>query len=102
MNRFGDFLRLAGDALNFAVFGAFLWTTLALKGLALSHYQSVGPLPPLSREGLDSLLSDPHKATQLWHLVAAWLFAVAAAGCAWMTLLGARWAFHFVLRILNR
>ena len=99
-------MRVIGDGVNMAVLFVFLWVGLTLKDMAITQFRAAGVLPELSRSGLarelQALQNAPGDAERYLHLGAAWFLAVAAAGCGWMALLGTRWAFHCVLRALNR
>lgn len=94
--------RLSGDAVNFGILGIFAWATFALKAAAVEQYRAAGPLPSQSLASLAEMAgTNPFAVIQYWHLVAAWGLGIAAAGCGWMTVLGSRWAYHFILRVLN-
>ena len=106
LNHMAEAFRFVGECANLAALLAFVWATLTLKDMASEQFRAAGSLPALTTAGLKGELSAiqaaPETAERYWHLGAAWFLVVAAAGCAWMALLGARWAFHFVLRLLNR
>jgi TRAP-type C4-dicarboxylate transport system permease small subunit len=102
MFKFRVAVRVVGDTFNLAALAAFAWAAVHLEELALHHYEMALPLPSFDRGGFEALLSDQERMISLWHLGASWVFAVAAAGSAWMAVLGGRWAYHFVLRTANR
>lgn len=102
MQHIATALRAAGDIANVAAMLFFGWAALALKNAAYEQYIAGGGRPVFSQATVSALATDPASAIQYWHLVAAWGLFVASAGCAWMFVLGIRWNYHLMLRVLNR
>jgi|HigsolmetaAR201D_1030396.scaffolds.fasta_scaffold08466_3 hypothetical protein len=92
-----NLLRLIGDLANAAFVICFAVATLKLWGVALSQLAAAGGMPPLSIDGALGLLSGAGLGTVV-HWILAWVSAVGAVGCAWMTVLGTRWLYHWLLR----
>ncbi|MDW9478753.1 hypothetical protein GOB57_08550 [Sinorhizobium meliloti] len=95
-------VRAAGDIANIAAVLFFGWAAIALKNAAYEQYLAGGGRPVFSQATISAVLADPSSALQYGHLLAAWCLFVGSAGCVWMLVLGIRWNFHLVLRLLNR
>ncbi|MBY3150969.1 hypothetical protein HFO56_00805 [Rhizobium laguerreae] len=102
MQHIATALRAAGDLANVAAMLFFGWAANFLKAAGFEHYRMAGGTPSVSRATITALVADPTSALRYGHFLAAWGFFVASAGCAWMLILGLRWNYHFILRLLNR
>jgi hypothetical protein len=94
-------LRKIGGAFNVALAAGFAWAAFRLYGEAAARLELAGGLPPLSFEAAKAIVLSPVAPAVAGNLGIAWLCAVAAAGCGFMALLGARWSFHAGLRLVS-
>lgn len=95
-------LRTAGDVANAVAMIAFGWAALSLQALCLVHFAEAGGIPRLDMGVISGIVADPSSGWRYLHLVFAWGYGVASVGCAWMTVLGLRWNYHLLIRVLNR
>lgn len=106
-------LRFVGDLANIAAFAGFVWAAFTLKGMAVDRIDRAGGLDAITPDAVShafSALIQTDKPQETAALVAspyidlgmAWLLIVACGGCIWMSMLGARWGYHYLLRLLNR
>lgn len=89
----------AGAAANIAMMTGFAWATAHLWGVASEAFASAGGVPSLSVSHLQALATDPALPSMAAGYATAWFASVGAAGCAFMTALGIRWAYHALLRM---
>ena len=105
-------LRSAGAAFNAALLVACVWLSASLYGAGMSHLEAAGGLassatvrsalsdPGILLAWVAGFFADPGAPGRAAGYFAAWLAFIGSAGCAWMAILGARWAYHAVLRLL--
>jgi hypothetical protein len=91
-------LRFVGVGANIAILGIFAWSTYQFAQAAQSNFEQLLPMPEFSMESLITLLFAPETPLKALAATKMWLFFVMAAGCGWMTLLGARWLYHTSLK----
>lgn len=94
-------LRKIGGAVNVTLATGFAWAAFRLYGEACARLELAGGIPPLSLEAARTLVLSTAAPAVAGNLGVAWLCAVAAAGCGFMALLGARWSFHAGLRLIS-
>ena len=87
-----------GAMMNIAMVGGFAFATALLWNKASTSFQAAGGIQPLSMSHAQALASDPALPSIAAGYAVAWIALVGAAGCAFMTALGARWGYHAVLR----
>jgi len=97
-----DSLRIFGNGINVLAAVAFAYLTWKLFGLASHHMAAGGALPSMTAEGLKAFMELPDMKQRLVHWTLAWFYGIGTAGLGWMTLLGIRWTYHAVLRLLSR
>jgi hypothetical protein len=102
MQHFANALRAAGDIANVVAMLFFGWAALFLKAAGIEQYHAAGGTPQISQATIAEIVADPTSLVRYGHLVAAWGLFVASAGCAWMLILGMRWNYHLILRLMNR
>jgi hypothetical protein len=102
MQHIATAFRAAGDLANVAAMLFFGWAAILLKSAAFDQYRAAGGTPSFSQATVAAIVGDPASALRYGHLLAAWGLFVASAGCAWMLILGLRWNYHLILRLLNR
>jgi hypothetical protein len=95
-------IRMAGDAFNVASLFAFGFATIWFKSSASEHFSRIESYPEVSVTGVVEYLKSADVYSNATDIGLAWLYTVATLGCGWMTILGLRWGYHFVLRMLNR
>lgn len=93
--------RFLGDAANAALLAVFAMATVKLYGLAGHYLAAAGGWPHPSLAYLEQVVLAPDARERILAWLAAWFCLVAAAGCAWMTILGLRWAYHALLRVIS-
>jgi len=97
-----DSLRIFGNGINALAVLAFAFLTYKLFGLASHHLAAGGPFPVPSADGIKAFAQLPDVKQRLMHWTLAWFYGIGTAGLGWMTLLGIRWTYHAVLRLLSR
>lgn len=101
-------MRWAGAATNAALALAFLYAALRLYGYGAASLSASGGLPDLDARLLTepslifgaaaAFLTEPGALSRVVGYAVAWLCFIAAAGCGWMALLGARWLYNAAAR----
>jgi hypothetical protein len=91
-------LAFSGMAVNVALLAVFAWGMTTLFGVSAEAFSNAGGIPPLSTTEIQSAVLDPNAPTRAANYTVAWFAAVGAAGCTFMTALGARWAYHALSR----
>ncbi len=93
-------LACVGAAVNLALLAGFAWGTIKLSALSSRAFHAAGGLPDITASALESMALDPVLPSKAADYATAWFAAVGAGGCAFMTALGLRWAYHGLSRIL--
>lgn len=94
------YVRFAGDLMNVLLLAVFAVAAFKLHAMAGAYLAAAGGLPHPSISYLEQLALSPDAPDRIVLWAAAWLCWIGALGSAWMALLGARWAYHALLRIL--
>lgn len=93
-------LAFVGAAVNIALLAGFAWGAMKLSSLSSGAFQAAGGVPDITSGALQSMALDPALPSKAADYATAWFAAVGAGGCAFMTALGMRWAYHGISRIL--
>jgi len=105
-------LRLVGGAFNVALALAFAWLAASFYGTGIAWLEAAGGLaspamlraaatePAVALGWISGFVTGPDPLGRIASYAVAWMALIAAAGCAWMAVLGFRWAYHAVLRAL--
>jgi hypothetical protein len=93
-------LAFLGAAANLALLAGFAWGAMKLYGISSGAFAAAGGMPDISVSGAQGMVLNPALPTKATDYATAWFAAVGAGGCAIMTALGLRWAYHGLSRIL--
>lgn len=93
-------LAFVGAAVNLALLAGFSWGTIKLSDISSVAFHAAGGVPDISSGALQAMALDPDLPSKAAGYATAWFAAVGAGGCAFMTALGLRWAYHGLSRIL--
>jgi len=97
-----DSLRHLGDGANLLAALFFGLLSFKLYAMTSGYLAAAGGLPPMSLDGVETLLMSADLKARLTYWAAAWLCAIGTAGTGWMALLGARFTYQWLLRTLAR
>jgi len=97
-----DSLRHLGDGANLLAALVFALLAFKLYAMTAGYLAAAGGLPPMSLDGIESLVKSPDAKARLTYWASAWFCAIGTAGTGWMALLGARFAYQWLLRTLAR
>lgn len=93
-------LAFVGAAVNIALLAGFAWGAMKLSSLSSGAFHAAGGMPDITAGALQSMALDPALPSKVANYAKGWFTAVGAGGCAFMTALGLRWAYHGLSRIL--
>lgn len=93
-------LGVVSAAFNVALVAGFAYGTVKLWSLSSDAFEKAGRFPSVSLKALEAMATDPDTIHRAPNYAVAWGAAVGMAGCAFMTVLGLRWARHAVSRCL--
>jgi hypothetical protein len=93
-------LAFVGAAVNIALLAGFAWGAMKLSAMSSGAFHAAGGVPDISSGALQAMALDPGLPSKAAGYATAWFAAVGAGGCAFMTALGLRWAYHGLSRIL--
>ncbi len=95
-------LAIVGAAVNLALLAGFAWGAMKLSFLSSGAFHEAGGVPDITYGALQAMAIDPALPSRAAGYATAWFAAVGAGGCAFMTALGLRWAYHGLTRIILR
>lgn len=88
LGRIMDFVSDAANTVALVFFGLSFWY---LCSQAERQWAAGGTIPQPTSEMFRSVVENPASVYGWWHFGVAWLLAIGACGCGWMTILGCRW-----------
>jgi hypothetical protein len=94
-------VKCAGVAANLSLVTVFGWATSKSYEKATNALSNVGALPEFDVSAIIAWASDPATLDKVVAAGSFWAYAVVALGCGWMTILGLRWCYHFILSIIQ-
>lgn len=94
---FEKLIRVGGLVVNLTALAVFLYGSNFFYQVALENFMTLPAIPSLSLEWLMSLSSNPPTISSAKALAMVWVCGLGLAGCAWMSILGLRWAYHAAL-----